>query len=209
MTEDSKLDYRIARQHLQEFNNVSIPALPRWVDERYLNHEPFAFSAYDFPQMKRAICNELEVDYHNVWCTGSGALGFSLNPQKITDNTPKYFDNDSDLDIAIVDTHVFDQAWQELRESTQRHLFDSDDARNPIRDINYHKKKLFDGAIIANRLFGSIESGRKWQRAVSNLSIIASKMFHRNIQASFWIYRDIWSVRNYVANSARRMKGNL
>ncbi|MBJ2250529.1 hypothetical protein JFT59_04830 [Pseudomonas sp. MF6784] len=61
---------------------------------------------YDF---KKIITSQFEISFHEVYITGSGKLGFS--PHKGTN-----FDYDSDIDVAIISSQLFDNIMGKISE---------------------------------------------------------------------------------------------
>jgi len=59
--------------------------------------------------LKEEICEYFDVDFNNVILVGSAKLGFSIKP------TRRYglFGDESDIDIAVVSTVLFQKVWQE------------------------------------------------------------------------------------------------
>ena len=55
------------------------------------------------------ICEQFEIEFNDVLIVGSGKLGFSIKPSRRFES----FNNDSDIDIAIVSTPLFERVWQE------------------------------------------------------------------------------------------------
>ena len=53
--------------------------------------------------LKEILNDKLGVAYHNVLMVGSGKIGYSLSPFKKF----KAFDEDSDIDIAIISIKMF------------------------------------------------------------------------------------------------------
>lgn len=82
--------------------------------EKYLfvRETPFAFrdkrKGYEF--LLNHLGKELGVSADSVTLVGSGRIGFSLSPFKF--GVP--FSKRSDLDIAIVDSRLFDTAWLDM-----------------------------------------------------------------------------------------------
>lgn len=60
-------------------------------------------------ELKEEICSYLNIDFNDVVLVGSGKMGFSIKPSR------RYgeFNDDSDLDIAIVSPHLFHTVWKE------------------------------------------------------------------------------------------------
>lgn len=63
----------------------------------------------DYYQLKEAVCDHFDIEFNDVLIVGSGKLGFSIKPQR------RYgaFNNDSDIDLAVVSTALFHKIWKE------------------------------------------------------------------------------------------------
>ena len=172
---------------------------PGWIDQHFLRQDPFAFAhgTLSFHSAACTLSESLDVERNGIFCIGSGAIGLSINPAKIVDGHLKEFDHDSDLDVAIVSSRHFELAWRELLLATQPHLKEVPAAVE--KNLAWQRKRLFDGAILANKLLGSLSFGTKWLGAIDSVSGRIEDSFDRSVTAEFWIYRDYWSLRNYVA----------
>jgi len=60
-------------------------------------------------QLKQEICNHFEIQFTDTVIVGSGKLGFSIKPSK----RYECFGDDSDIDIAVVSTELFQKVWEE------------------------------------------------------------------------------------------------
>lgn len=61
-----------------------------------------------------AVCDEIarnfEVEYNDVVVVGSARLGFSIKPSRRFES----FGEDSDVDVAVVSTPLFERVWKEV-----------------------------------------------------------------------------------------------
>lgn len=64
------------------------------------DEEPF----YNF------LCSNLPISRENIFVVGSAKLGYSCAPHKYG----RQFNNNSDIDVAIVDETLFDQYWHSI-----------------------------------------------------------------------------------------------
>jgi hypothetical protein len=179
------------------------PLLP-WIDEHFIRPDPYAFDGRRFSKFVARTCEELGVDRNGVFCLGSGAIGLSLNPDNVVDGRLKEFDVGSDLDIAVVSELFFEQAWRDLRVATQPTAAEVDPELRSV--IGWQKKRFFDGAILANVMLPWVSFGREWLTALVRLEEYVAIEFDREIDIHVWIYRDYWSVRNYVSESIIRCR---
>lgn len=181
--------------------------LPQWIDKQYLRADPHAFSAVGFRPVVDLVSEDFQVDANGIYCIGSGAIGLSMNPKKIQQGRLKEFDEKSDLDLAVISEEHFERAWRDLRLATQPTLPEIDG--HLAENISWQRKRFFDGAIIANELLPHISFGSEWLNHHAKLTAFISTMLERNVTVNFWIYRDYWSVRNYVASGIVRCRKAL
>lgn len=179
---------------------------PVWIDQRFLRQDPFAFASIgvDFHKVACEIASELEVDRNGIFCIGSGAVGLSINPKKVIDGHLKPFDTESDLDLAIISSRHFEQAWRDLLEATQPHL--DQRPEELVKNLSWQKKRLFDGAILTNVLLGQLSFGSGWIGRLDKISTTISVALDRNIDVHAWIYRDYWSLRNYIGEGLKKCR---
>jgi hypothetical protein len=181
--------------------------LLKWIDGNFLRSDPFAFSEVGFKSVVGDLSDEFDIDPNGIYCIGSGAVGLSLNPTKIRGSALKPFDAASDLDLALISEVHFETAWRDLRRASQPSVAVMDSV---IREnISWQKKRFFDGAIVANALLPAISFGPEWLEAHVRISERVAVMLNREIDVHFWIYRDYWSVRNYVAESIVKCRKKL
>jgi hypothetical protein len=70
----------------------------------------FALSAERYYDLRQALADALQVHSTDVVMVGSGKLGFSISPDKAY----KHFDDESDLDMAVVSQPLYEALWFEL-----------------------------------------------------------------------------------------------
>ena len=82
------------------------------VSDLIIGSEPFAFRAHPdaYDEFLSELATRLEVGIENISLIGSARLGFSLNKARLF----CAFSESSDLDIIIIKSEIFDEAWIEL-----------------------------------------------------------------------------------------------
>lgn len=60
-------------------------------------------------QLKEQICEHFNVEFNDVIIVGSSKLGFSIKPSRRYES----FNDESDIDIAVVSTKLFEKVWNE------------------------------------------------------------------------------------------------
>ena len=101
--------------------------------KKVLHGTPFIFSDNedDYYEFRKRIARKFEIDFHEVFITGSAKLGFSFYKNK-------YFDYESDIDVAIVSGKLYDQ----IMISVQNYQMNLRNSRNSIstRELRmYHE----------------------------------------------------------------------
>ena len=75
-----------------------------------LHGTPWIFKGkdYDYYEFRKRIAKKFNISFHEIYITGSAKLGFS--PHKKTE-----FSYDSDVDVAIVSSQLFDEIMESIR----------------------------------------------------------------------------------------------
>lgn len=96
--------------------------------------------------LKEILNENIGVAFHNVLMVGSGKIGCSLSPNK---NFKKFDDGDdnSDIDIAIISSKLFDYLWEKIRiEYSIKYIYQYEQITSSIFRgfINEHNFKNID-----------------------------------------------------------------
>lgn len=73
------------------------------------NNSPTLTQHSDY-QLKEEISNFFKIEFRDVVLVGSAQLGFSIKPKQLF----RLFNDDSDIDIAIISERLFVQVWKEV-----------------------------------------------------------------------------------------------
>lgn len=156
----------------------------KWVLEKV----PYIFgdNTEKYLQTKIEISKLLGVDSCSIIFVGSSCTGFSLSPRKIFHT----FNENSDIDIAVISHYYFDVAWKTLRDIDMYKLpYDVQEA------ISEHKNRLiYWGTIATDKILGIMPFGRKWMDATQK---IQEMEIFENREVNFRLYRDHESLRAY------------
>lgn len=150
-----------------------------------------------FIQWKRTLAEKLEVDPACVTIVGSAATGTSLHPSK----NFKPFDDDSDVDVAIVSPYHFTVGWRYLRMNGARRL--RVDARTRIAWDDHVHRYIYWGTLATDRLLGVLPFGLQWLSAKSDMSLMQPTL-GRSINLR--IYADYDSLRAYHVQGVRSLR---
>lgn len=179
--------------------------LDEWIDEHFLRADPAAFKEVGFRPVVALVSRVLGVDANGIYCIGSGAIGLSLNPAKVSDARLKAFDEESDIDLAVISEVLFETAWRDLREASHP-LLQSEMEAELAESLSWQKKRFFDGVILANKLLPYLSFGPEWLGGLAQVAEKVSILLNRSIEVNTWIFRDYWSLRTYVTSGAMRCK---
>lgn len=189
---------------------LAVENLPEWIDRHFLRADPYAFSRLgrnNFPDFVQQCAGELDIDPNGVYCIGSGAIGLSFNPKKMTGVNLKKFDRGSDLDIAIISPYHFETAWRDLRIAA--HPAYSNPSATLQSKIGHQRNRMFDGAIVANKLMSNLTFGRTWGLARTRMQLEWQDKLEIQGKINMWVYRDYWSVRSYVAEGIQKCREKM
>lgn len=127
-----------------------------------LGCKPHIFRAQcDYNKWRLKVSEFIDVDPSSIHLSGSGAIGFSLNPSK----NLKKFDINSDIDISVVSERHFKTSWRHLRKTN---------LRNPqltatmVSAIKRHcTNNVYWGFISAHEILSILPFFRDWETAIS------------------------------------------
>jgi len=147
---------------------------------------------------KRQLAEKIDIDPCDIFITGSAATGISLSPYK----NFSFFDDKSDVDVAIISPHHFDTAWRHLRTLRRSAL-----KRAEWDAIILHKENyIYWGCIATDRVLHLLPFGPTWLAALAYMEGTLP-VGGRSVSAR--IYRDARSLRDYTAATLRSLKANL
>lgn len=173
-----------------------------FVSRYVLEPVPFVFDGnmQAWIAWKTNLAKQLDVDPREIVLTGSGSVGFSLNPRKLL----KAFGAESDLDVGVISRHYFDMAWWTLRRYNP--LFGGA-SRARTKAFNQHRAGyIFDGSIATDQVLSLLPFGVEWQRALDYMGRI-DPTSGRDVKLR--IYRDFESLRGYQMGSVNSLRALL
>jgi hypothetical protein len=149
---------------------------------------------------KSILAKKLEVDSANILLVGSSAIGISLNPK----NGFNSFNDQSDIDVAVISHYHFTIAWHYLR--SQGHRRYQLDRATQTAWQDHVDRFIYWGTIATDRLLGILPFGKEWLAATSHMSTIVPTQ-GRDVR--FRIYSDYESLRAYQIHSASNSRQEL
>lgn len=182
-----------------EITNTDISFITsKWIIEKV----PFIFSGdlELYIKWKEILASKIGVDSKAIVLTGSASVGFSLNP----DNNLREYNNESDIDVAIISQHYFDISWHFLRNvGTQRYGY----TRKVQDSIDDHRNRLiYWGTIATDKIIQILPFGEKWITALNEMAAFEpTKDRIINIR----IYKDFEALRAYHLNNLKIIKDKL
>lgn len=146
---------------------------------------------------RAGLAKGLCVDPSSLVITGSSAFGISLNPYK----NYKYFDDQSDIDVAVVSEYHFVEAWRALRNlGSEVHRL-SPAMKESVRE--HVNKYIYWGTVATDRILPILPFGRVWREALDGAQKL-SPTDGRSIKAR--IYKDFDSLRAYQVNNLKSLR---
>jgi hypothetical protein len=154
---------------------------------------PFIFAdSRTCSEWKITIAQLLKVDPCSVFIIGSGCTGISLNPNK----GYKAFDDNSDIDIAIISGFHFELGWRALRElGASKYNLDA----AALASLNEHRDShLYWGMIATDKILNILPFAKEW---ISAAIEIGKKPPMEGRVIKFRLYRDSYSFVSYHLKS--------
>jgi predicted nucleotidyltransferase len=130
---------------------------------------------------------------------GSCSFGVSLNPNK----NYRFFDHESDIDVAVVSEYHFTSAWRALRNlGSEIHRLPTP-AKKSVED--HVKKYIYWGTIATDRILHILPFAKEWRIAIETMqNTLPTK--GRIVKAR--IYRDFDSLRAYQVDNLKNLRLN-
>jgi hypothetical protein len=163
---------------------------------------PFAFSAdlNSWITWKTMLAIGLNVDPYDIVLTGSGAVGFSLNPNKGFAE----FNERSDIDCGVISAYHFDLAWRYLRQLRPSWLSLSPAAKRAIE--SHRTRHVFTGTIATDSILAILPFGKDWQ---TTLDAMANCEPTVGRPVRIRIYKDYDALRQYHSHNIRNLRSEL
>ena len=164
-----------------------------------LNRTPHPFNGDTrlYEGWRRELAKRIDVDSSEIIITGSSAFGISLNPYK----NFRYFDNNSDIDVAVISEHYFTLSWRFLRNLGSGIHGLPQPAKQSVRD--HVQKYIYWGTIATDKLLPYLPYGKKWLDALSYMSEIDPTLGR---DGKVRIYKDFDSLRSYQVNNLKNLR---
>jgi len=158
---------------------------------------PFSGNAKSYEAWRKKLAELVNVDPSEIIITGSGAFGISLNPHK----NYRAFDEDSDIDVAIVSEFFFNSSWRHLRNIGSAIHSMPQTAKQSVRD--HVEKYIYWGTIATDKILPYLPFGKIWISALAKMAE-ESPTKGRVIKAR--IYKDFDSLRAYQVNNLKNLR---
>ena len=170
----------------------------KWVLER----TPFAFSedSESYLKWKELLSDKILVDSSAIVFTGSSGCGFSLNPYKDFNE----YNDESDIDLALISDHHFDIAWHSLRNLDSKYYSLTPKQRTSVDD--HVNRLIYYGTIATDKILPILPFGKEWTIALNQMS--REKPVNGRI-INIRIYKDFKSLRDYQTNNLEKLRQKL
>jgi hypothetical protein len=174
--------------------------------KRVIHGTPYVFERRedDYYEFRKRISEKFEVSFHEVYITGSAKLGFSYHKDK-------YFDLDSDIDVAIISSELFEK----IMESIRKYQMDLRQARKSItgRELKmYHDflEYVAIGWIRPDKLplsFQIKELKNDWFEFFKSISNGKSEVGNYKVNAG--VFKNYFHLESYLVNGMAEVRNSL
>lgn len=185
---------------VQDLKNENLSqVVSKWILERSV---PFVFrnDHLAFSRWKLLLASKLGIDPHSFVVVGSACVGFSLNPDK----NWKPFDDDSDIDVAVVSHTHFEKAWFFLRHmGSSRYKYPQ-----LIKEtIELHESTyIYWGTIATDMILGVLPFGADWLTAIGEMSKTPPT---DQRELNLRLYKDFEALRAYQLHTFKKLRQKI
>lgn len=158
---------------------------------------PFGGDLIGYATWRHELARDLQVDPSALLITGSAAFGISLNPNK----NYRAFDDQSDIDVAVVSDYHFTEGWRTLRNLGPRLHSLPPRSKQAVND--HVSRLIYWGTIATDRILALLPYGQQWQTALGRAAQ-RTPTLGRTINIR--VYRDLDSLRAYQVNNLNSLK---
>lgn len=169
-----------------------------WYFSEYQN-ESEQHAIQQMETLKEILNKNIGVAFHNVLMVGSGKIGYSLAPNKDFKKFDEG-DDDSDLDIAIISSKLFEFIWEKIKiEYSIRYT----------RQYNQIASSIFRGFINERNFIGIDDVRAIWNKKIDNANKEIQKKLSIYHQVNYRIYRSWEDLELYHINGIRKLKKDI
>lgn len=172
-----------------------------FVHEWMLSSNPFAFrnAKGSYAEFRAELSQILGIHAGEMTMVGSGQLGFSLKPDQLL----RRFREESDLDVVIVSSELFDAAWRDLlTHSTSVRSLDEADRRRFRRT----QENFFAGYLRPDLLPSGAALAKEWFPKLAGRfrSPVAAR---HPVKA--WLFKSWWHMERFYSDGLARVQPEL
>ncbi|MBZ2405151.1 hypothetical protein [Liquorilactobacillus hordei] len=193
MMETTEIIENLYKMKTEEFFFKYFVKSPTWYFEKVLSITSQQEEIDMLDIFRSIISKKLDIDFGNSQIVGSAKIGFSLNPNKHL----KQFDDDSDIDIAIISERIFNDLWKKLLEESASNYF-----------INYarYSSCIFKGYLNDKTLSTDDFTDINIQNSFSEISKALRYELSIQHEINYRIYKDWRSFNIYQKKSIEKIK---
>ena len=147
-------------------------------------------------KLKAILNSKIGVAFHNVLMVGSGKIGCSLSPNKNFRN----FNEDSDIDIAIVSLKLFYELWGKIRTAS---------ANEHIPHYTNIASSVFRGFINEKDFIGIDLARQYWNSKIADLNRCINEDVNIYHTINYRIYRSWEDLEDYHIKGINTLKSKI
>ena len=172
-----------------------------FIDTWLFGSPPYAFALYrdDYGMFRRELAEKLRVHPSDLALVGSARLGFSMNPSKLL--AP--FSEASDLDVVVVSSLIFDEAWCNLL--TLERSAQSGDAEEK-RLFRKTRENFFDGYLRPDRVPVASWLSKEWFPKLAGPYVSPTAKRHAT---SAWLFKSWWHAEQFYSNNIASIQRDI
>ncbi|WP_315296255.1 hypothetical protein [Rothia mucilaginosa] len=153
----------------------------------------------DYAEWRHNLAEKLNVPATSIIVVGSSRTGYSLNIKN--DRLFSSFCEDSDIDVAIVDSFLFEKVWKRFNE-----IFFNNEATSKLEEQEEFYRKLLsrECLILRSSVMDVLPDKRVWTKAAGDAAMELGENFYQN-KVVFKIYRTHESILRYHVYNVKKV----
>lgn len=173
-----------------------------FVSKWFAEKTPFVFKSDAAAHIlwRQDLGAALGISLFNVTLIGSAAVGISLNPSR----NFAAFDGSSDIDLAVVSTFHFEEAWRWLRQLGSGLYGLPRPAQQWVKE--HEGRLVYWGMIATDQLLPHMPIGSKW---LPNLARLSQTSPANGRALTVRLYRDFDALEGALQHTVRKMKTRI
>ncbi|WP_279754118.1 MULTISPECIES: hypothetical protein [Rothia] len=196
---------RNRKKFLEEYEKYK--RTPSWyVVSNILEGTPVMWpDSIDYAEWRHNLAEKLNIPATSIIVVGSSRTGYSLNTNREKDRLFSSFCEESDIDVAIVDSFLFEKVWKRFNE-----IFINGKVNSKLKsnEVFYRKMLSRESLLIRSDVMDVVPDKEAWANVAEDDTLKLGKGFYGN-EIVFKIYRTHEAILRYHIDNVQKVYRNI